>query len=122
MQDAIRDLQCVFNVDGRTYVVEVSAPGKQRAPESVGPFDVHIAVDVPADFDDYGDPEPEKVVRHVVDYTRPLLPASTTPEQWARFADVVLAWVCKHRDALMREDWESESYWLQNPPTRLGGA
>jgi hypothetical protein len=122
METSIRDLQCMFNVEGRKYVVEVRAPGKRPAPETVGVFDVHVAVDVPEDFDDYGDHEPEKAVRHVMDYTRPLLPESTTPEQWSRFGDVVLAWVCKHRETLMRDDWISERYWLQNPSTSLDGA
>jgi hypothetical protein len=43
--------------------------------------------------------DPEEVVRHIVDYTKPLLPESTTPQQWGKFADVVLAWVCRHREA-----------------------
>jgi hypothetical protein len=34
----------------------------------------------------------------------------------------VLAWVVKHRDTLMRDDWISERYWLQNPSTSLDGA
>jgi hypothetical protein len=109
------------HVDSRKYVVEVRAPDKCPAPETVGPFDVHVAVDVPEDFDDYGDREPEEIVRHMMGFTRPVLPEST-PAQWKRFADVVLAWVVKHRDTLMRDDWISERYWLQNPSTSLDGA
>jgi hypothetical protein len=95
----IRDLQCIFNAEGRRYVVEVSAPGKNQAAVSAGPFDVHVMVDVPETMTDDAC-EPERVVRHVLDYTKPLLPASMPAKQWERFSDVVLAWVCKHRAAM----------------------
>jgi hypothetical protein len=61
MDSSIRDLQCMFNVQGRNYVVEVRAPDKRPAPETVGLFDVRVAVDVPEDVDDYGDREPEEL-------------------------------------------------------------
>jgi hypothetical protein len=94
----VRDLQYGLIADGRNYVIEVCAPGRNPAPVSAGPFDVHIMADVPASLID-SDVEPEKVVRHVIDYVTPLVPASVTPNQWGKFSDVVLAWVCAHRAA-----------------------
>jgi hypothetical protein len=56
-----------------------------------------------------------------MDCTRPLLPESTTPARWKRFVDVALAWVIRHREALMRNDWISETYWLKNLPASASG-
>ena len=95
----IRDLQFSLKPKGRDYVIEVCAPGRNPAPVSAGPFDVHITADVPNGLQD-SDMEPEKVVRHVIDYVTLLVPASVTPDQWGKFSDVVLAWVCAHREAL----------------------
>jgi hypothetical protein len=98
MQSSIRDLPCLFNAEGRRYVVEVCAPGKNPAPVSVGPFGVQVIAGVLDDFRESHD-EPEAVVRYVMDYTKPLLPASVTPQEWGRSSDVVLAWICTHRAA-----------------------
>lgn len=99
MQSSMRDVLCLFNAEGRRYVVEVCAPGKNPAPVSVGTFDVLVVAGVRDDFLESLD-EREAIVRYVMDYTKPLLPASVTPQQWGRFSDVVLAWVCTHRAAV----------------------
>lgn len=110
----IRDIQHRFHVDGRTFVVEVCAPGRHPASVSVGPFDVHIAADVPANFDDYGDDEVESVVCHVADYVRPLIPSSVTQVEWELFKASVCSWVCTHRTAAMIEDWNLERRELES--------
>ena len=112
-----RDVQHRFHVDGRTYVVEVCAPSKQPAPISVGPFDVHIAADVPANFDDYGQEDVDDVVRHIVDYIRPLMPPSVSALELDAFSASVCGWVCTHRTALMLEDWHLERQELENGST-----
>ncbi len=66
---------------------------------SAGPFDVHIGVDVAEIIREWRGAEPERVVRTVVDYVKPLVPKSVRREQWTKFADAVLAWVCAHQAA-----------------------
>jgi hypothetical protein len=95
----IRDLQHHLNADGRDYVIEVCAPGRNPAPVSAGPFDVHIGVDVAEIIREWRAAEPEHVVRMVVDYVKLLVPKSVTRDQWTKFADGVLAWVCAHQAA-----------------------
>jgi hypothetical protein len=93
----IRDLQIRLKADGRNYVIEVCATGVNSAPVSAGPFDVHITVGVAEILPEWRTVEPERVVRHVADYGVALIPKSVPREQWTKFADVVLAWVCEHR-------------------------
>ena len=95
----IRDVQIRMNAEGRTYVIEICAPGVNSAPVAAGPFDVHIAVGVAGILPEWRGVEAERVVREVVDDVRPLVPVSVTPGQWSRFADVPLAWVCAHVEA-----------------------
>lgn len=95
----VRDLQIRLLADSRTYVIEVCAPGSNPAPVSAGAFDVHIAIGVDEILPEWRQVEPERVVRQITDYVVPLLPASIKREDWTRFADVVLAWACAHRDA-----------------------
>ena len=114
MKGRFPDVQFWFDADGRAYIVEVCAPGNDPAPESVGAFDVHIVADVPDNVGDYEDDEPEQVVRHVMDYLRPLLPASLPVSQWAKFSDVLLAWVCAHRHRSARDDFDAERRELQD--------
>jgi hypothetical protein len=95
----IRDLQYRLTAEGRDYVIEVCAPGRSPAPVSAGPFDVHIAVDVAQILPEWRTAEPERVVRQVTDYVVSLVPKSATRDQWTKFADVVLAWVCAHLNA-----------------------
>lgn len=95
----LRDLQHRFDAEGRSYVIEVCAPGRNAAPVSAGPFDVHIAVDVAEILPEWQRVEPERVVRQVTDYVVKLVPASVKRDDWTRFADAVLAWVCANREA-----------------------
>lgn len=81
----IRDLQYLLHVDGRKYVVEVCAPGSTTGPLSAGPFDVHITVGVDDILPEWRRAAPERVVRQVIDYVRPLVPATITSEQLATF-------------------------------------
>lgn len=77
-----RDLQHRFPDRWRDYVIEICAPGRNPAPVSAGPFEVHVMADAPDRLDD-PDVEPEKVVRHVIDYVTNLVPVSVTADQWA---------------------------------------
>ena len=97
--NAVRDLRHRLDAEGRVYVIEVCAPGVNSAPVSAGPFDVHIAVHVSEILREWRTAEPERVVRQVTDYVISLVPNSVTREQWTKFADVVLAWVCAHQAA-----------------------
>ena len=108
MPERVRDLQFLFNADGRRYAVEVCSPRSEPAPLSAGPFDVHITADVPRDFDDYDDEEPEKVVGHIVQFVRSLLPDSIPLVEWEAFTGSVYRWVCAHRRQAMIDDWNSE--------------
>ncbi len=92
----IRDLQYRLTVERRDYVIEVCAPGRNPAPVSAGPFDVHIGVDVAEIIREWRGAEPEPVVRMVVDYVKPLVPKSVRRDQSTKFADAVLAWACAH--------------------------
>lgn len=94
----IRDLQFLLSAEGRDYVIEICAPSRNPAPVSAGPFDVHITVCVAELVPNWRELEPELVVRPVADYVVPLVPASVRRDDWTRFADAVLAWVCAHRD------------------------
>ncbi len=52
VNNQVRDLQHSLNADGRDFVIEVGAPGKNPAPVPADPFDVDILADVPKGFDD----------------------------------------------------------------------
>lgn len=103
MSTDIRDLQFCFHAGGRAYVVEVRAPGRNPAPVSAGPFDVHIAV-ITADILPGSDVEPERIVRRVIRSVRPLVGGAVTPQCWGKFADAVLAWACAHLAATAERD------------------
>lgn len=102
MGKILRDLQYRFDIDGRVYIVEVRAPGRNAAPVSAGTFDVQIAVEAPLLVDDLDGDATEQIVREVMDYLRPLLPAALSVGQWGEFSDVVLAWVSEHRQTMGR--------------------
>ena len=78
----LRDLQFRLEAERRSYVIEVCASGKNPAPVSAGPFDVHIGVDVAEIIREWRGAEPERVVRLVVDYVKPLVPKSVKRGQW----------------------------------------
>lgn len=99
MGERLRDLQHRIQADGRNYIIEVCAPGKNPAPVSAGPFDVHVTIAIDEIFPEWTHTEPEQFVRHVVESVKPLVPASVTSDQWSSFADFVLVWVYAHRDA-----------------------
>ena len=95
----VRDLQYRLTGEGRNYVIELRAPGANPAPVSAGDFDVHIAVGIAEILPEWQKVEPERVVRQIADYVVRLVPANIRREDWTKFADAVLAWVCAHRDA-----------------------
>ena len=97
----IRDLQYRFSAEGRDYVVEVCAPGKNPAPISAGMFDVHITFGVAEILPEWRKVEPEVVVRKIANHAVRFVPASVTRAQWTKFADAVLAWVCAHQATMV---------------------
>lgn len=111
---SIQDLQFRFSAEGRTYVVEVRAPGKRADPVHDASIDAQIVVDAPKDFADYDGEEPDVVVCQLVDYVRPVVPASVNAGLWDWMADAVLAWVEAHRDADARAEWELERHELES--------
>ena len=112
----VRDLQLRLHADGRLYAIEVCAPGvnSQRVPTDA--FDVRVIADVPANFADYDDDEPEDVVRYIVNFVKPLVPPSVSSQQWDAIATAVRPWVWAHRHVAACRDWELERHELAWKP------
>jgi len=102
MSKSIAEIQHAFDVDGRLYLVRIRAVGNQCAPVSVSAFDVYVSAVLADILPEYNRAEPELVARQVVNYIRPLVPA--TADQLGDFADVVLAFVCEQQLAARDTD------------------
>lgn len=113
----IRDIQHRFNADGRDYVIEVCAPGKNPAPVSAGPFDVHIAAAAPSNFADTDVEAPEKVAAGIIQSVQALVPKAIAGREWGDFAGAVCNWICSHRRAALIEEWNLEHQELEYGPT-----